>query len=105
MAGKKAAAAEQKLPETAKLPLSFYFWQHIGFVIAGFFVFLLAYYYEDPPIANKTNWCLVCLGGCLIGLLFHEFRPFKAWDYYEEQKEQQELAATKAQQTESKKSR
>jgi hypothetical protein len=74
MAGKKAAAGEQKVD---KLPLSFYFWQHIGFVICSIFVFLLAYYYEEPPIGNKTHWCIVCLGGCVVGLLFHEFRPFK----------------------------
>jgi hypothetical protein len=67
-----AAAAKEPL----KLPLSFYFWQHIGFVICLASVFALVLKYENPPIANKTHWTLLCFGGCLLGLLFHEFRPF-----------------------------
>ena len=60
-----------------KLPLSFYFWQHIGLVIGSIFSFLMVYHYETPPIGNKTHWCLLCLGGCCLGLLLHELRPFK----------------------------
>ena len=90
MAPKKGQPQQEATTTTAQpLTLSFYFWQHIGFVIGLASVFALVFWYESPPIPNKTHWSLLCLGGCLVGLLFHEFRPFKVWDYYEQQREQQ----------------
>jgi hypothetical protein len=80
----------QRAIATTKLPLSFYFWQHIGFFIGLASVFSLVFWYESPPLPNKTHWCILCLGGCLLGLLFHEFRPFNVSEYYDQHRQQQE---------------
>lgn len=55
--------------------LAFYTAQHIGLVLCALGVGLLALGY-DKGLMHNTVLCLVSLGICLVGLFFHEFRPF-----------------------------
>lgn len=55
--------------------VQFYVLQYIGLVFCAAGVGVLAGGYDRGWMGN-TALCWVCLVLCLIGLLFHEFRPF-----------------------------
>jgi hypothetical protein len=54
---------------------NFYFAQHIGLVVSGIGIALLSFGYDKGWMHN-THLCLLCLAFCLVGLFFHEFRPY-----------------------------
>lgn len=55
--------------------VQFYVAQHVGLVICGGGVTLLGCGYDRGWMHN-THLCMLCLVFCLIGLLFHELRPY-----------------------------
>jgi FtsH-binding integral membrane protein len=70
-------ALQYKSPEevTTRDKLQFYVLQYIGLVFCAAGVAVLAGGYDRGWMPN-TALCWVCLILCLIGLFFHEFRPF-----------------------------
>ncbi|KAF6265660.1 hypothetical protein COO60DRAFT_866445 [Scenedesmus sp. NREL 46B-D3] len=91
-----AAEATEAEPATLWDQINFYVAQHMGLVwcIAG--VVLLCFGYDKEWMHN-TTLCLLSLGLCLVGMFFHEFRPFNAQQVYEEQQQQQKAASEAAQ--------
>lgn len=69
---------------TTKDKVNFYFAQHIGLVVCAVGVGLLSFGYDKGWMHN-THLCLLCLAFCLVGLFFHEFRPYNAQQVMEEQ--------------------
>jgi len=66
--------------------LQFYFAQHIGLVVTVFAIGLLWVGYGQGWM-HDTHLCLLSLGLCLLGLFFHETRPWNLEDAYKQQKE------------------
>lgn len=67
------AVAQDELTTVDKV--NFYFAQHVGLVFCGVGIGVLGFGYDKGWMHN-THLCLLCLVLCLIGLFFHEFRPF-----------------------------
>lgn len=67
------ASAQEEL--TTKDKLHWYFAQHVGLVCCVIGVALLALGYDKGWMHN-THLCIASLGLCLVGLFFHEFRPY-----------------------------
>lgn len=67
-----AAAAEP----TSAYMLSYYAAQHIGSVLVVSGISLLCFGYDKEWMHN-THLCMLCMAVCLVGLIFHELRPFK----------------------------
>ncbi len=59
--------------------LNWYFVQHVGLVFCVIGVALLALGYDKGWMHN-THLCLASLALCLVGLFFHEFRPYNVSD-------------------------
>jgi hypothetical protein len=60
---------------TFKDKLQFYSAQYIGLVVTVFAIGMLWVGYGKEWM-HDTHLCLLCLGLCLLGLFFHETRPF-----------------------------
>lgn len=83
--GKAAATATTAAPKEQQYKseeevttwdrVQFYFAQHIGLVFCAIGIAVLALGYDKGWMHN-TGLCWVCLVFCLIGLFFHEFRPY-----------------------------
>lgn len=82
-----AGAAEVTFQEK----LQFYFAQYIGLVIVLAAIALLAAGYGKEWM-HDTMLCIICVALCLVGLFFHETRP---WNLEKVYKEQQEAAKNK----------
>lgn len=91
-----AAKLTAEEPATLWDQVNFYVAQHIGMVWCIVGVALLCCGYDKEWMHN-TTLCLVSLGLCLVGMFFHEFRPFNAQQVYEEQQQQQKAASEAAQ--------
>lgn len=52
------------------------FRQHIGFVLGALSIFLTWYTWEEHN-PNSVWRAVACLALCIVGLVFHELRPFK----------------------------
>lgn len=94
-AGGAAAAQPSSAPAPPGEPsalqrANFYFAQHVGLVccVLGIGVIWAGY---DAGWMHNTHLCLLGMGLCLLGLFFHELRPFNAQNVYEE-----DLKAAKA---------
>lgn len=72
-----AAASGDRSPSRAgHSKLERFFFQYSGALLAVLSLFMLAYGY-DKQWLHPTIWCLVWLGVALVGLFFHELRPFQ----------------------------
>lgn len=63
------------VPPSAPRDLNWYIAQYAGLVCVIIGPAILIYGY-DKGWMNNTLLCWVCLGFCLLGLFFHEHRPF-----------------------------
>jgi len=66
--------------------VQFYMAQYIGLLVTVFAIGLLWVGYGKGWM-HDTHLCLLSLGLCLLGLFFHETRPFNAEGVYKEQLE------------------
>jgi len=85
------AVAEDELTTADKI--NWYLAQHVGLVFCGAGVGVLGFGYDKGWMHN-THLCLLCLLLCLIGLFFHEFRPFNAQQIMEEEQKAASAAAS-----------
>lgn len=70
-----AAQAADDAPLTPGEKASYYAAQHGGFVLCALGIGLLGFGYDREWMSNMAL-CMLSLGLCCVGLLFHELRPF-----------------------------
>jgi hypothetical protein len=74
-AAQAAAKVAEDAPPTLEQKLNFYFLQHMGLVCVIVGV-ALVYFGYDQGWMHNTTLLLLSLAICLVGLFFHEFRPY-----------------------------